>query len=278
MHNQEIRSTVRDVLQSIDVIDMHTHLFPPSFGGTGLWGIDELVTYHYLEAELFRSSPVTPEQYFALSKTEKADLIWRTLFIENTPISEATRGVCAVLQAFGLKNDLSEARRFFQAQKLEDHVTQVMKLAGVSQIVMTNDPLDPAEAPHWGRALDDDRFRAVLRLDRILNKWADHWQLLAGQGYAVDAAGGSRQVRRFLDQWIERMKPLYMAVSLPWTFQFPADDLRTEVLREAVLPACRDHKLPLSLMIGVRYLVNPALRLAEMPQAGRTDGAGNPVP
>jgi hypothetical protein len=58
------------------------------------------------------------------------------------------------------------------------------------------------------------------------------------------------------------MKPLYMACSLPDSFAFPNDDIRGRLLAEAVLPAARDFSIPLSLMIGVRYQVNPALRLA----------------
>src|SRR5467141_1142378 len=109
----QISSTVQDVLATTQFIDIHTHLFAPAFGKLGLWGIDELLTYHYLEAEFFRFSEVTPEQYWELSKRERTDAIWRTLFVENTPISEARRGVIAVLQAFDLPTDsadLSEAR------------------------------------------------------------------------------------------------------------------------------------------------------------------------
>ena len=66
------------------------------------------------------------------------------------------------------------------------------------------------------------------------------------------------------------MKPVYMAVSLPDTFQFPEDSLRGRLLERAVLPVCREFDLPLSLMIGVRYLVNPALKLAG-DAAGKAD-------
>src|SRR2546422_8833482 len=98
----QIQSTVEEVLATTPFIDIHTHLFAPSFGNLGLWGIDELLTYHYLEAEFFRHSDMAPEDYWPVSKTEKAELIWHTLFVENTPISEATRGVIAVLNAFQL--------------------------------------------------------------------------------------------------------------------------------------------------------------------------------
>jgi hypothetical protein len=260
---------VEEVLRTTRVIDMHTHLFAPSFGAIGLWGIDDLVTYHYLEAELFRSSMITPAQYWAMPKREKADAIWRALFVENTPISEATRGVVAVLQAFGLptqSENLAQAREFFEAQSTETHMERVLDIAGVSDVVMTNDPLDPAEAPLWEAGVPGHRqYHAVLRLDRILNKWSEHWQVLAAKGYAVDAAASgssAAEVRRFLSDWCGRIRPVYMAVSLPHTFQYPEDSLRAMLLREAVLPCCREFDIPLSLMIGVRYQVNPELRLA----------------
>ena len=265
---------VEEELAATLFIDVHTHLFMPSLGKLGLWGIDELVTYHYLEAELFRSSRITPEQYWSLSKRGKANTIWKALFVENAPVSEATRGVIAVLRAFDLpsdSSDLNQARAFFGAQEPCAHIRRVFALAGISEAVMTNDPLDPDEAPLWEHGAEpDSQFRPVLRLDRILNKWADHWQILNSQGYGVygDGRGTTAlEVRRFLGEWCARMKPVYMACSLPDTFAFPDEGIRGRLLAEAVLPACREFGVPLSLMIGVRYQVNPVLRLAG-------DGAG----
>jgi len=170
----EIADEVQDLVASTQVIDIHTHLFSPAFGKIGLWGIDELLTYHYLEAEFFRSSDTTPEEYWKLSKTERADAIWKALFVENSPISESTRGIIAVLSAFGLPTDasgLQEARRFFARQSIESHIRNVFQIAGVSDVVMTNDPLDPEERPVWmGSGQKHPQFHPVLRLDRIL--WA----------------------------------------------------------------------------------------------------------
>jgi hypothetical protein len=273
----QILPVVEDVLQTTPVIDMHTHLFPPSFGAIGLWGIDDLVTYHYLEAELFRSSSISPDDYWALPKRKKADTIWQALFVDNTPVSEATRGVVAVLKAFGLPTDgssLSEARKFFESQSIESHIDRVLQLSGVSDVVMTNDPLDPAERPLWEAGVEmHPRFHAVLRLDRILNRWKEHWQVLAGLGYVVDAGvygKSAAELRRFLSDWCKRMKPAYMAVSLPDTFEFPDDSVRSKLLRQVVLPCCQEFNIPLSLMMGVRYQVNPALRLAG-DAVGRSD-------
>src|SRR5579872_131920 len=222
LNRDEITAAVEETLVSTPFIDVHTHLYMPSLGAVGLWGIDELITYHYLEAEFFRSSSITPEQYWRFSKTEKADAIWRVLFVENAPVSEATRGVVAVLQALGLPTtgpDLTEAREFFASQSLDSHIRRVFDLAGISEVVMTNDPLDPDEAPLWERGADSDRqFHPVLRLDRILNKWATHWRLLESQGYAASEDAGGRsvaEVRRFLLEWCMRMRPV------TWPFLCP---------------------------------------------------------
>jgi hypothetical protein len=268
LSRQDLLSVVEEELSATQIIDIHTHLFKPSLGAVGLWGIDELVTYHYLEAELFRSNDITPEKYGTLTKREQADLIWQTLFVENPPVSEATRGVIAVLTAFDLPTasaDLSEARQFFAAQTLEAHIGKVFRLAGISEAVMTNDPLDPAEAPLWNNSSPHKLFHAVLRLDRVLEKWPEHWQKLAAEGYRVEqnlTPGTVAEIRRFLADWCVTMKPVYMAVSLADDFEFPENSIRGQLLREAVLPACREFAIPLSLMIGVRRQVNPAIRLA----------------
>jgi hypothetical protein len=156
---EELRRVVSEVVGSVPVFDMHTHLFAPEFGGLGLSGIDELLTYHHLVAETFRSARVSYESFWRMSKSEQADLVWRTLFVENTPVSEATRGVVTVLDAFGLDtsaSDLREAREFFRGQDAAAHLERVLELAGVSDVVMTNDPFDARDAAR----LFDGNFRA----------------------------------------------------------------------------------------------------------------------
>jgi hypothetical protein len=253
-----ISAAVERTLAVTPIIDIHTHLFSPAFGCLALSGIDELLTYHYLEAELFRFSPISPANYRALNKHEKANLIWQTLFVENTPISEATRGVVSILAALGLDPSsptLQPLRDFFRDQSPADHLTRVLQLAGIDSVVMTNDPLDPIETACWDRGVDPDpRFHAALRLDRLVNEFHDRHPELD--------ASTKTDLRRFLDASCTRMSPLYMAISLPDTFQFPLDDARTKLLAEVVIPACADRKLPLALMIGVRRQVNPALGLA----------------
>src|SRR6184192_2553783 len=98
-----IRETVADVVERTPIYDIHTHLYDPAFGELLLWGIDELLVYHYLVAEAFRYLETPFEKFWSLTKVRQAELIWDALFIQNSPISEACRGVVTTLNALGLE-------------------------------------------------------------------------------------------------------------------------------------------------------------------------------
>jgi len=118
---------VEEIVAATPVYDIHTHLYDPAFGGLLLRGIDELLVYHYLVAETFRYLDMPYDKFWALTKTQQADLIWQNLFIDHTPISEACRGVLTTLHALGLdvkKRDLPALRSWFAAQKVENHITK----------------------------------------------------------------------------------------------------------------------------------------------------------
>lgn len=46
-----LEETVRRAVAQTPAIDVHTHLFPPSHGALCSWGIDAMLTYHYLVSE-----------------------------------------------------------------------------------------------------------------------------------------------------------------------------------------------------------------------------------
>jgi hypothetical protein len=273
----ELRRHVRLAVSTAPAIDIHTHLFPPEFDSLFLQGIDDLLNYHYLVAEFFRSTNLSHAAFWKLSKTERADQVWRLMFLENTPLSEAACGIVSILQAFDLdprSPDLEEAREFFNSRDLHEHFDRVLRMANVSNVVMTNDPFNEREMNLWdsGKNLDP-RFHAALRLDRLVNEWPDSIDTAALRNLNLDPnlCGPSiSRLRRFLDDWIERIAPLYMGLSLPPDFSFPAENLRDRLLREVVLPAARHHGLSLALMMGVRRGVNPALRAAG-DSLGRAD-------
>ena len=256
MPPSDLRERTYKIACEIPVFDLHTHLVAPCFGTLNLWGIDDVLTYHYLIAEFLRVRPdVSGDDFYSWSKSKQTEEIWEALFVERTPVSEAQAGVVTIIHQLGFDPatvTLEELRAHFRGLTPEEQIDRVLQISGVSKVVMTNDPKDPIERAVWdGGYVPDPRFLTVLRLDQILAMGDD-------QG---DRSVGA--IRSFLGVWIERMKPVYVAISLPETWTFAEATL----IREAVLPVCREHDLPFAMMVGVRRGVNPALR-------GAGDGSG----
>lgn len=264
-----MRQAVAAVVAATPVTDVHTHLYAPGFGGLLLWGIDEVLTYHYLAAEVLRATRMPYRAYWALSKREQADLVWRTLFIERSPIGEACRGVLTILDQLELdvaSRDLEAFRGYFAGTRAGELVDTVLRRANVASVVMTNDPFDDHERSVWeeGKAVDE-RFHAALRIDPLLAGWEHAHPRLSGWGYRVASEldrGVLAEIRRFLEEWLDRTKALYLAASLPPGFRFPDESPCGTLIRECVLPVARERGLPFAMMIGVKRKVNPALELA----------------
>ena len=66
---------VEKIVANTPVFDIHTHLYDPAFKELLLWGIDELLVYHYLVAEAFRYLDGAYEQFWALSRTRQAGVV-----------------------------------------------------------------------------------------------------------------------------------------------------------------------------------------------------------
>lgn len=286
----KLQELVGEVVRQQAVVDVHTHLYPPSFGtplagrsgkgdpnGLLLWGIDELITYHYLVCEVYRVVPPAKLPYakfWGMSKTEQADHIWKNLFLERSPISEACRGVVTTLEMLGLDPDersLDRYRRWFAEQSPDAHIDRVMELAGVTRITMTNDVFDDNERERWladASIGDDPRFSAVLRFDMLVRDWPAASKKLADWGYAATPELTENTInaaRKFLRDWIKRTKAVYCAVSLGPEFRYggPEDHSdKATILRKVVMPVCEEAGLPFAMMIGSIKLLNPELRLA----------------
>ncbi|SFQ27014.1 glucuronate isomerase [Salibacterium halotolerans] len=261
-----IRNTVEEAIENQEITDIHTHLFSPNFGDILLWDIDELLTYHYLVAEVMRWTDMDPALFWRMEEKEQAELIWQKLFVERTPVSEAARGVLTTLKEMGIDpktKNLDTYRAEFAGRTAEAQVGAVMKQANVSNIVMTNDPFDEQERAIWLEGTrPQDAFHAVLRIDPLLNDFQNTKEKLREWGYEVqdDWNGGTiKEVNRFLEDWIEIMNPLYMAVSLPPSFAYPEESDRGRVIRDCILPVTKKHNIPFALMIGVKKRVNPDL-------------------
>ncbi|HMP05457.1 MAG TPA: hypothetical protein PJ982_03825 [Lacipirellulaceae bacterium] len=282
-----VAAAVRSVVARQPVWDMHTHLYPPTFGtpfgGSGnaadpkgllLWGIDDLLTYHYLVAEVYRVVPARSlpyDSFWRMTKKDQANHIWKHLFVERSPISEACRGVLTTLERLGLdvsSRNLDTYRRWYAEQDPDRHIDRVMELAGVSRITMTNAVFDDNERLRWlenPSVGDDSRFAGVLRFDPLLRDWVGAAAQLNRWGYSASSELDDKSVdsaQRFLRDWIDRVKAIYCAVSLPPEFRYEgADDPRSSsaVLRRIILPVLAERDLPFAMMIGSCLRVNPAL-------------------
>ena len=277
MQPDAIETTVTHALGSQPITDIHTHCYAPAFGaspdpsGLLLWGIDELVTYHYLIAEVFRVVPATRlpyEQFWKMSKQQQADHIWQHLFVERTPVSEACRGVLTTLKLLGLdpnESSLRAYRTWFDDQNADGYIDKVMQIANVDSLTMTNPVFDDAEREKWlSGAGPDQRFEAVLRIDPLLRDWSGAAGRLAEWGYGVseDFSGNTvDEVRRFLVDWLDRMQAIYVAMSLPPQFTYPDPNTphADRFIRDCLMPVCADRGLPWAMMIGSRLRVNPVL-------------------
>lgn len=287
---EEIASAVNAAVAAQPVVDMHTHTYPPSFGtpvanatgvtdpkGLMLWGVDELLTYHYLVAEVYRVAPpsVLPyEEFWRMTRAQQAEHIWKHLFREHTPISEACRGVVTTLTKLGLdpnSDSLDQMRRYFAEQDPDRFIDRLMELSGVEKITMTNEVFDDNERERWlanPNVGADSRFSAVLRIDKMILDWTGAAEKLATWGYDSGSDVNDPSVaeaRRFLREWLDRMKALYVAVSLPPEFRYPVTEpdekARTgqAVLERVILPVCEERGLPFAMMIGATRGVNPGL-------------------
>ncbi len=260
---------MREAVDRTPVFDIHTHLYDAAFGDLLLWGIDDLLVYHYLVAEAYRYFDMPYETFWALSKARQAEFIWDGLFIQHSPVSEACRGVLTTLQTLGLdvrRRDLSALRQWFSQWRVGDYITRCLELAGVRRLCMTNSPFDDTERPIWEcRSTRDPRFAAALRIDPLLLQWTKAARRLRAWGYQAGPGLSSATfsaVRRFLSDWTRRMQPKYLMVSLPPNFAFPSESRTARLIDQVVLPHCLEFDLPFALMPGVRRAVNPALGLA----------------
>ena len=268
---RKLDSKVARIVEDSPIADIHTHIYSEAFGDLLLWGIDELLTYHYFVAELFRYRPdLDYEAYWNMPKLKQAELVWDEIFVKNSPISEAAHGVVTVLNKLSLDvgdKDLNKIRRYFADVSISQYIDKVFELSNVKYVIMTNDPFDKKEQAVWNNAGNtDSRFKAALRIDGLLNNFQQCSKEINNQGFKITGENIDKNaitaVKDFLCAWIEKMNPVYIAASLPPDLSIDDGSDRAKTILECVLPIAHQYNLPFAMMIGVKKLLNPALRLA----------------
>ena len=270
LNKKNLPAALDRAIRKTPVVDFHTHLFTPCHGPVCWWGIDDLLTYHYLVTEAFLYLSMKPGDFYGFPKKKQAEIVWKTLFLDRTPVSEACRGVLTCLSRFGLdpsERRLEKLRSFYGKFNVETFMDKVFSLANVRAVYMTNDPLDPDERKVWLRGhAEDARFRRALRVDNFFRNAAFSRETLKADGFPCDDSldeKSMKNVRKFFEHWCGVIRPEYIAASLPPDFEYPSlSNPYAKMVRDVMLPVARERKLPVALMIGVRRLVNPPLRAA----------------
>ena len=261
-------SAVRQAVADVTISDIHTHLFPPSHGKLLLWGVDEMLTYHYLVAELFTAAPgdLTIEAFWKLPKRAQADLVWEHVFLKHGALSEACRGVVTTLNVLGLDvagRDLAGIRKWFDAQNADDYLAKVFGIANLDYAVMTNNPFKPEEVACWDKGLPvPASLKTALRIDDLLVNWPAAAKIMRQAGYKTTAKcdpAARKEATRFILDWVGRIEPVYMAASLGPDFTYPSDSDGAKVLDDVLIPVAIERGLPIALMMGVKKRMNPAL-------------------
>ena len=134
-----------------------------------LEGIDNILTYHYLITEYLSSSGVDPEIFLKSNKSSQAEVIWTYLFVSNTPMSEACKGVATILNFFQINwANLSYSELVSQYNDLKLTHEEIFSQLNIYQVAMTNDPTDDEwklfEKDDWDRNL----YKSTLGLDNLL--------------------------------------------------------------------------------------------------------------
>eukprot|EP00435_Cladocopium_sp_Y103_P062603 s748_g24.t1 len=280
---------------------VHTHLFPTSHGERLMqYGIDAMLTYHYLVSEYLASSCEAPEEFYALSISEQADRVWQGLFVNSTPMSEPCRGVLTTqaAQVEVAERDLPAIRRWYAGQDAVMFNEKMMRLARLRYIITSHDPFDPdqlhlcLEPPY-----EMPRYKSALALDALLEgRWDEVTKSLEQSGKPGPKRlmfSGPKTLRQMLSidgrapdpttaTSIGKCKWVFITCGTSESFSYcrgvvrpPSADILDADLSESVfvpspqqvldallLPLCRDFSLALSLRMGTRRAVNPSLQLA----------------
>ena len=256
---KNLKEELYRIINNTEIFDIHTHLFPSSFKTHYLSGIGEVLNYHYLIAELLTSTNITPNAFYDLNNKDRAKKIWEELFIKQTPVSEACKGVLTILSSFEIDYS-SKSFDQINTEYLELNLSDqdILHRSKISSLVMTNNPFDLEEWKLFEKKdWNSDVYLASLRLDDILldpNKC-----IQTAKNKIQDNLNERDLIIKYLDTAYEQSNPVYAAISLN------KDQLSTLIENKIfsyILEWLKLKNLPLSLLLGVKRQVNKEFLLA----------------
>ena len=267
-----MEQTITNIVNNCQVVDLHTHLFPCEHTDLFLYGIDSLLTYHYLIAELFIVyKDISIDDFYNLSKTDQANIIWEQLFILKSPISEACRGVLTVCKHLGLNDaikhkNLNEIRKFFnqlqsEPDNLNLYINKIFNLANVKYTVMTNQIFNRTEIMYWSKHDVSNLpkvFKTSLRIDELIFNYDSCLKFIEEYNYPSTNEG----LIQYIKYWYLKLQPEYFMASLPSNFTYDTNECKmnsTNVIDNILIPLAIELNLPIAFKFGTQRNINPSL-------------------
>eukprot|EP00930_Biecheleria_cincta_P083632 TRINITY_DN73167_c0_g1_i1.p1 TRINITY_DN73167_c0_g1~~TRINITY_DN73167_c0_g1_i1.p1 ORF type:complete len:961 (-),score=156.45 TRINITY_DN73167_c0_g1_i1:112-2955(-) len=289
IQEKHLEEAVKQEVEAAEAVDVHTHLFPSNHGEALMeYGIDAMLTYHYLVSEYLMTSSDAPDDFYALPRSVQAEHVWEGLFVNASPLSEPCRGVLTTLSALGLHEavaarDLSAIRQWYAGQDAVMFNEKMMRLARLRFVVTSNDPFNQEEL---GFCLNppacEPRYKRAVMLDKLLE---GDWQAVCS---ALERTGQPltlRAAKVLVEGCVQALNPVCLTASTAEGFDYSRNSAGTElpnelwdqnlsdtfcalkptpqqILDAILLPICAQFSLPLSLRMGTRRGVIQSLRLA----------------
>ena len=236
------KNILKKIVNEIEIYDIHTHLFPWEHENYFLSGLDEILNYHYLTAEFLSASNFSPKKFFNLTKRKKDEKVWNYLFVQNTPVSEASRGVIKIMNFLKIKDyerkSYLEVLKKFSSKKYENK--DILKKLKIKKVVMTNNPFDKKEWAIFNKKKWDRKiFKSSLRLDDLF---------LGKKKYS------NKELTSLIQKSIKISNPVYFAISVDG--KNIKKIFNSNYMKNIIFPILKKQSLPLMILIGVKRGVN----------------------
>ncbi|MHC4885099.1 MAG: hypothetical protein ACYTGH_08450 [Planctomycetota bacterium] len=250
-----LEKSVWEITHATAATDILTQLQPLADGSLPM-GIDRLLTCHELTSEALRTSPMAPAEWDALSQRDQADYVWQTLFLENSPISEAARGILTTLGMLDHleldpgHRDLETYRTWFESQDPCTHLNYVLDHANLAAVVIPEDALpNQGERPAW---LENDRIHTALDTSVLINSWKDAAEPLKAAGI-LKKKSCDKKGRTAAAEWLagrcEDTQAVYLTAALPADFDLAAQTNPVKIFKEVLLATAQEEFIPILLRV-----------------------------
>lgn len=250
---------VWDAVHGVPGVDLGVAFRPPGSAAQGPSGVDALLTSPGIVDEFRRrraferSGDVPDAGLDSLAPNELADLVWRQLFLDHSPLSEPARTVLTSLGMLGFdpsSRDLWPHREASAALSREEIAAKAFRAANVELALYPVDCFDVEGG--GGGAGTNQPLRPYLELGGLFGDRKAASKALKRLGFKVKPKVdefGLLETRRFLAARVETVAPVALAIGDSRRLFDAVNDDLAPLFFELTLPICLETGLPLVLEV-----------------------------